>query len=105
MRRIGLVLVSFLILINIQAQSNSSAVGIRLAVDEGGYIGFTYKYSLNSDSKLEGILQFSDNTITINGLYEKYRKFPNVPNLDWFYGGGAFLGFGTNVVYGGVKVF
>lgn len=88
------ILISLIILVLIGLSSNVSAqyktgIGARL----GFFNGFTVKHFLNDQNAMEGLVSFRWNGFVVTGLYEWQKPFPDVPNLDWFIGGGAHIGF------------
>jgi len=70
-------------------QLYKTGVGARL----GFFNGLTVKHYLHQGRAVEGILSTRWDGIFITGLYEFQRSFPDVNNLEWFYGGGAHIGF------------
>lgn len=88
------ILVALIILLFFGLSSNVTAqyktgIGARL----GSFNGFTVKHFLNDQNALEGLVSFRWNGFVVTGLYEWQKPFPDVPNLDWFIGGGAHIGF------------
>jgi hypothetical protein len=53
---------------------------------------FTVKYFINDRDALEGLVSFGTR-FGIGGLFEVHQLIGNVPNLNWFYGGGGYVGF------------
>ncbi|MEO5571404.1 MAG: hypothetical protein ABIT08_09475 [Bacteroidia bacterium] len=83
------------------AQNYNTGIGIRLG---GATSGITLKHFVNSNSALEGILGFSHKSLILTGLYERHLPINNAKGLQWFYGGGAHLGFfGYNGYYRSYK--
>jgi hypothetical protein len=72
------------------AQEYNTAIGLRLG---GVANGITFKHFVNSNSAFEGLLGFGHKSLLITGLYEKYIPINNASGLQWFYGGGAHIGF------------
>ncbi len=78
--------------------SNSSAqyrhqAGVRLgSADQVVSTGFTYRYHFNNNKAIEGILNLRD-PLSLGVLYEVFNPINTVPNLSWYYGAGAFVGF------------
>jgi hypothetical protein len=70
-------------------QLYNTGVGARL----GFFNGITVKHFLQEGHALEGILSTRWNGLIITGLYEIQRPFTDVTNLEWYYGGGAHVGF------------
>lgn len=83
----------------IQAQDYSTGIGLR----GGWYNGLTAKHFLSEKSAVEGILTTRWQGFSVTALYElhKYTAF-GVERLNWYYGGGAHLGFwnGTYTTWG-----
>jgi len=78
---------------SVQAQEYRNAVGARL-----GYpVSASYKHFVNESHALEGYLGLrgfsSYNWINISGAYLVHRPIREVPNLQWYYGGGGALYF------------
>ena len=67
------------------AQDYQTAVGLRL----GAYNGASVKHFLNEKGAIEGILTTKWNSFQITGLYEYHLDFPDVDELNWYFGGGA----------------
>jgi hypothetical protein len=87
-------IIVLIVLLFLGLSTNASAqyrtgIGARL----GFFNGFTIKHFLNDQNALEGIVSTRWNGFVITGLYEWQKPFPDVPNLDWFIGGGAHIGF------------
>ncbi|MEK7255553.1 MAG: hypothetical protein AAB316_12465 [Bacteroidota bacterium] len=71
------------------AQVYKSAVGLRL-----GYPwAVTYKTFISESSALEVYAGYRGwagwSWFSVNGAYQVHRPFPNVDNLQWYFGGGA----------------
>lgn len=74
----------------VDAQSYGQAIGVR-----GGLVnGITYKKFISGGSALEFVVDPFVNGIELSVIYEiqKSNAF-GAPNLDWYYGAGASLGF------------
>ena len=88
---------------SLQAQNYDNAVGLRV----GWGFGADFKHFLSEESALEaivnfrrvGVLGFGYTYIQVTGLYEIHKPLEDVaPGLQWYFGGGGFVGFGkTNV--------
>jgi hypothetical protein len=72
------------------AQSYKTGIGFRLG---GISSGISVKHFMGSTGALEGILSFGSHYAMITGLYEKHTAFPKAEGLNWFFGGGAHVGF------------
>src|ERR1044072_1023250 len=70
-----------------------TAVGIRLS-NNAPIVGnaITLKHFLNDKTAIEGFFSFSD-PLSIGALLEIHNPL-STPGLRWFYGAGAYLGFG-----------
>ena len=67
--------------------------GVRLgSADQVVSTGFTYRYHFNNNKAIEGILNLRD-PLSLGVLYEVFNPINTVPNVSWYYGGGAFVGF------------
>jgi hypothetical protein len=80
---------------NLEAQSYKTAVGARL-----GYpLSASFKTFLSESSAVEVYAGFRGwstySWITISGAYLIHKPFPNVENLNWYFGGGASIYFWT----------
>src|SRR5438477_8761570 len=73
-----------------QSQSYKTGIGVRLG---GTAQGITVKHFINPDGALEGILSFGWRSFLITGLYEKHQNITGAEGLQWFFGGGAHIGF------------
>jgi hypothetical protein len=71
------------------AQSYQTALGLKF----GGYEnGLSIKYFMHKDVALEGILGIRSHGVVVTGLYEIHTEAFNVPELKFYYGGGAHIG-------------
>ncbi len=68
-----------------KAQDYKTAVGLRI----GAYNGASIKHFIKEKSALEGILTTRWNSVQLTGLYEYHLDFPDVDELNWYFGGGA----------------
>jgi len=75
--------------ISAQSQEYQWGLGVRL----GPWAGITAKYSVGNVNYIDGILHFRWNGASITGLYEVHAEAFKVPDLYWYYGGGAHLGY------------
>src|SRR6266540_1322791 len=70
-----------------------TAIGIRLSNNMPIVSNaITLKHFLNEKTAVEGFFSFSD-PLSIGALLEFHKPF-STPGLQWFYGAGAYLGFG-----------
>jgi len=104
MRKIHFFLTFFLVtaLFNrLQAQDYKFAAGIRLSSPSPTISSaVSLKYFMNDRSAIEGLVSFGTR-FGIGGLYEVHQLLGSAPNLNWFYGGGAYIGWQFNQVYSG----
>lgn len=70
-------------------QLYNTGVGARL----GFFNGLTVKHFSQEGRAVEGILSTRWDGFIVTGLYEFQRQFPDVNNLEWYFGGGAHIGF------------
>ena len=80
------------------AQDYKTGVGIRAGFSSG----LTIKYFENHKAAFEGLLTTRWQGFDITGLYEIHNQAFDVEHLNWYYGGGAHIGFydGNNVSWG-----
>lgn len=74
------------------AQSYNTAVGVRLSSSQAMVNNsISLKHFLNERSAIEALFSFGD-PLAIGALYEVHKPFSS-EGLQWFYGGGGYLGF------------
>ena len=106
-RTLTIMLLLVAITVGAQAQSYKSAIGLR----GGDPFGVTFKTFISNINALELIVGsgYWGNEFAITGFYQWQKPTDWTPNLDWFIGPGAHLGFwnesskeeyGTGVVIG-----
>jgi hypothetical protein len=71
------------------AQDYKTSLGLRLGTGSG----FTVKHFINSNAAIEGLLLTRWHGFDITGLYEVHNIAFDTDHLNWFYGGGAHIGF------------
>lgn len=89
--------------IGAQAQSYKSAIGLR----GGDPSGITFKTFLNSTNAIELIAGtgYWGHSLTVTGFYQWQNPTDWAPNLDWFIGPGAHVGFwGTDYIHTGLLI-
>lgn len=74
------------------AQDYRTAIGLRM----GSSNGLTVKHFFNQGAAFEGLLTTRWDGFVITGLYEFAGNAFDEPNLGWYLGGGAHLGFRNN---------
>ena len=91
MKKIFLItlVISFLSILNLSAQSYNTGIGLRGGLAQG----VTIKHFLGKTNAIEGILAFRWDGPFITGLYEIHDDPFKVDGLQWFYGFGAHIGF------------
>jgi hypothetical protein len=71
------------------AQDYKTGLGLRV----GTGTGFTVKHFINGRSAIEGLLTTRWHGFDVTGLYEKHAMAFDTDRLQWYYGGGAHIGF------------
>lgn len=78
------------------AQDYRHQLGVRIgSTDQVLSTGFTYKYNFANNTAIEGIMDLKDD-IALGALFEKKTPLGNPQGLSWYYGAGAYVGFGNN---------
>lgn len=87
------------------AQIYKNALGLRISgVSNLGGAGATFKHYLDESKAVEAIFSFRD-PVGIGAMYQVHKPWNVLDNLNWYYGGGAFVTFGKeNVGAGGMGV-
>ena len=99
----GCVLVLLVCFNSANGQEYRSALGIRLSSSPAVVNNsVSFKYFTSETLALEALLSFSD-PVAIGLLIEKHRPF-SAQGLQWFYGGGGYIGFGGNTKVGGMGI-
>lgn len=93
-RLLTIILVLAAVTIGAHAQSYKSAVGLR----GGDPSGITFKTFISGSNAIELVAgsRFGWDNIVITGFYEYEQPTGWAPNLDWYFGIGAHLGFWDN---------
>lgn len=93
MKKAALLLITSAILLLFQQKANAQSYPYALGLKFSGYEnGISGKYFLNQGTALEGVLGFRNHGLVLTGLYEIHQTAFNVPELKFYYGGGAHLG-------------
>lgn len=71
-----------------KAQDYKTAIGVRT----GFTSGLTFKHFIKSDAALEAMVGIRPYNSNFTFMYEKYNG-TSVPELNWYYGGGAHVTF------------
>lgn len=71
-----------------------TAIGIRLSNNAPVISNaITIKHFLTDKTAIEGLISFGHDITSFGALYEIHKPF-STPGLQWYYGGGGYLGFG-----------
>lgn len=74
------------------AQAYKKAIGVRLSSAQAIVNNsISFKYFLDQGTAIEALFSFGD-PLSIGALYEVHKPF-STEGLQWFYGGGGYLGF------------
>ena len=77
-----------------KAQDYKTGVGIRFSSNDAAINNsITVKHFLSNKTAIEGLISFGD-PFAIGALVELHNGIESVSGLQWFYGGGAYVGFG-----------
>ena len=98
MKKVIWVFIVFIFLFSVKsfAQDYKTSLGIRLS-SRGPAINnsVSFKHFLNSTAVIEALFTI-DPKIAIGALYEIHKDIQSVEGLNWFYGGGAYIGFDSD---------
>lgn len=72
-----------------EAQDYNTGVGLRLGFSNG----LTVKHFISDRTALEGLLSTRWRGFEITGLFEVHNPAFDVERLNWYFGGGAHIGF------------
>lgn len=75
--------------------SYRTAIGLRA----GGTSGLTLKQFFATGTAVEGIVGIWPNAVSITGLYERYAQVGEISGLNWYFGGGGHITYGTGRLY------
>jgi hypothetical protein len=86
-------IVAFLAFTNsVSAQAYKTGIGVRLSSSQAMVNNsITLKHFLNERSAIEALFSFGD-PLSLGALYEIHKPF-STEGLQWFYGGGGYVGF------------
>lgn len=73
----------------VKAQEYKTGIGIRAGFSSG----LTVKHFMSKKAAFEGLLTTRWQGFDITGLYEVHVRAFNTEHLNWYYGGGAHIGF------------
>lgn len=100
---LGILMTGFAFSNSAFAQDYRSALGVRLSSSPAVVNNsVSFKYFTSERLALEGLLSFSD-PVAIGLLFEVHRPF-SAQGLQWFYGGGGYVGFGGDTNVGGMGI-
>ena len=89
---ISLILAALAFTTTASAQSYKTGIGVRLSSAQAMVNNsISLKHFLNEKSAIEVLFSFGD-PLAIGALYEVHKPFSS-EGLQWFYGGGGYLGF------------
>lgn len=83
---IAVCLLSFM---SVSAQDYRTALGIR----GGFYNGLSIKHFTSSTTAIEGVVATHYRGLMLAGMLQMHAPAFDAPGLNWYYGGGAHLGF------------
>lgn len=82
-----------------EAPTRKQALGIRISSQDAAVShSITYKYFFKPNTAVEALFSFSD-PVALGVLLEKHKPFGS-PGLTWFWGAGAYVGFGGSRTVG-----
>ncbi|MEP7374027.1 MAG: hypothetical protein ABI675_11600 [Chitinophagaceae bacterium] len=77
---------------SVSAQAYKTGIGVRLSSAQAMVNNsITLKHFLNERSAIEALFSFGD-PLSLGALYEIHKPFSS-EGLQWFYGGGGYIGF------------
>ena len=77
---------------NVSAQAYKTGIGVRLSSAQAMVNNsITLKHFLTEKSAIEALFSFGD-PLSLGALYEIHKPF-STEGLQWFYGGGGYIGF------------
>ncbi len=86
-------LISFMIAMAMLSLANAQDYNTGIGLRAGFSSGLTIKHFTSQSIALEGLLTTRWQGFDITGLYEVHNQAFDVKRLNWYYGGGAHLGF------------
>lgn len=72
-----------------QAQYYDNAIGIRAGVASG----ISFKHFISNNDAIELIASFHHQSLQLGALYQRHAGAFDIQGMNWYYGGGGFLGF------------
>ena len=93
-RKMIMLLMILAVVTTAMAQDYKTGVGIRFSSNDAAINNsITVKHFLSSRTAIEGLISFGD-PFAIGAMVELHNGIESVAGLQWFYGGGAYVGFG-----------
>lgn len=90
LRKLILVVCTLFLALALSAQYDyKTAIGIRAGFDQG----ISLKHFMNSTDAIEGIVSFRFRGFIATALWERHANAFAIDRLNWYYGGGAHIGF------------
>ncbi len=90
MKKVVIVLIAAVLSIgSLAAQDYKTAFGVR----GGFYNGLSLKHFISQTGAIEGVVSTHYRGLLIAGMYQMHTQAFDVDGLNWYYGGGAHLGF------------
>jgi hypothetical protein len=86
-------IIIFLMVMSIVAMANGQEYKTGIGIRAGFSSGLTIKHFENHKAAFEGLLTTRWQGFDITGLYEIHNQAFDVEHLNWYYGGGAHIGF------------
>ena len=84
---------------SLHAQDYKLALGVRFSTPAPTLSNsISIKYFINEKDAVEGLVSYGTH-FGIGGLFEIHQLIGAVPNLNWFYGGGGYVGFQYGKTY------
>jgi hypothetical protein len=84
---------------HVSAQDYKLAMGIRFSSASPTLSNsVSVKYFMNDRAALEGLVSFGTR-FGIGGLYEVHQLIGSIQGLNWYYGGGGYIGFQDHNTY------
>jgi hypothetical protein len=90
MKRIT-ILATFLLFSQLAANAQDFRTGI--GIRGGLFSGLSIKHFVSQANALEGVVATHHRGLVLAGMYQMHANAFDAPGLNWYYGGGAHLGF------------
>ena len=90
MKKLTIVAIIFLAgIVSVNAQDYKTGIGVR----GGWFSGLSIKHFISGQDAIEGVIATHYRGIMLSGMYQRHTLAFDTPGLNWYYGGGAHLGF------------